>query len=160
MPVTFSWNITSAPTDSTASSSNTSSTPGSDSGATALRDWALDPIDGDLALDGTNDALFNSGTDGIASDIEAALKTWLGSWFYDTSIGFPWLQDVLGQKYDASLFRRDIQTLVTARPGVVALSDYAGSFDNESRELDISFQVLCDTGQLIDATLQATPGGS
>lgn len=159
MPVTFTWSITPAASTTTgSSSSNSATTPGSASGATALRDWALDPITGDLATDETGDALFNSGADGIASDIDCALKAWQGEWDDDTSVGFPWLQDVLGKKYDSALVRRDIQKLVMARPGVQSLVSYSGTYDNVARELDVAFVAACDTGELINGSLQVSQG--
>lgn len=158
MAITFTWTI--EPATVPPAPPGSTATPGSDDGASGLRDWALDPEDGDIqSSPDDGDAVFNSGAAGIASDLECALNTWLGEWYLDTSIGFPWLQDVLGQRYDAALVRRDIQTLCLSRLGVVGFQNYAATFDEDERELDVSFQALCDTGELITASLNATPPG-
>jgi hypothetical protein len=133
-------------------------TPGSDAGASALQDWALDAVNGDLALDGGGDALYLTGVAAIASDLDSCFRTFLGEWYLDLTLGFPWFQDVLGQRYDAALFRRDSEQLALSRPGVVALQDWVSSFDNVTRNLAAIFNVKTDTGELIAGQLTATQG--
>lgn len=155
MGVTFTFTILPA---SPAPPADTSASPGSDDGSNGFRDWALDPLTGDLMIGDDGDAVFNTGAAGIASDIQSRLRTWLGEWYLDTSLGFPWLQDVLGQRYDAALVRRDITNLCLGTPGAVVVQTYEAAFDNDTRELDVDFQVLCDTGEIIDASLNVTQG--
>lgn len=156
MGLTFTWDVSFSGPAAPPSSAPT--TPGSQSGADGFRDWALDPDDGDLMIGDDGDAVFNTGADGIASDLQDCFKTWLGEWYLDTSLGFPWLQDVLGQRYDAALIRRDVTQLALSRPGVASVQGYVSTYDNVERVITIAFQVVCDFGALIDATLTATQG--
>lgn len=158
MAITFTWTIEPAVTPPPPATDSTAS-PGSDDGESGFRDWALDPADGFIqSSPDDGDAVFNTGAAGIASDIQDKLKAWLGEWYLDTSLGFPWLQDVLGQRYDAALVRRDIQAVVLSSPGATGMQNYAAQFDNVGRVLSVAFQIVCDFGALINATLTVTQG--
>lgn len=124
-------------------------------GDTALRDWSLD-VDGDddLAIDpDTGDAVFDVGAAAIVSDLKSRLLTFLGEWFLDTSIGFPWFQDVLGQKLDEGRIRSDVEREALGTPGVVDVSDLVIT-SPAAREVSVTFNATASTGQVIVATLQ------
>jgi hypothetical protein len=129
--------------------------PGADAGATAMRGWALDPITGDLMHDSTGRRVDVTGAAGIAQDLQCVFKTFLGEWYLDTSKGFPWFQNHLGQRSSAAQFRRDIEKLALTRPGVVAVVDFDMTSDNQARSIAASFKVECDSGLIIDAALTA-----
>jgi hypothetical protein len=155
MPVSFSWTIEGG-TDAAAAAAT--SAPGVAAGADAERDWALDPIDGDLDLDESMDARFNRGTEAIASDLNSEFNMWLGEWYLDRDEGFPWL-DVLGTALDESKFRRLVEEHAALIPGAVQVQNYTLTRDEESRSFAVDFEVLCDTGQVISATIAASQGG-
>lgn len=131
-------------------------TPGSIAGAEADRDWALDPIDGDLDLTDDADARFNRGAEAIASDLQSEFQTWLGEWYLDRGKGFPWL-DILGHQLDEDGFRRLIEEHAALIPGVVEIQNYALERDAENRSFSVDFEAKADTGAIVSVKIEATP---
>ena len=79
--------------------------------------------------------------------IQDQFGLWLGEWFLDTSIGFPWIPRVLSLKNPSfteirALFRQAI--LLT--PGVVSLEALSMSLDPRTRQLEYSFAAKLDSG--------------
>lgn len=147
MPVTFTATITQADAQTTA--------------ATAVRDWALDSVNDDLALDpATGDMAVVVGTDGVVSDLKSRLLTFLGEWWLDTSIGFPWTQEVLGQKLDEGNVRASVEAEALACPGIVSVEDVTSVFDTTARSLAITFSATDDLGAVITAVVQAQQGAA
>jgi hypothetical protein len=136
---------------------------------TAPRDFALDPATGDLLFDGTGDLVFLAGVDGIVSDARAQVQTFLGEWFLDTSIGFPWLRPddadttqpaVLGEKPNPVVFSELLRTLLLAVPGIVELLSSSFSYDGVKRAGTASYSYRIDTGQVIVEALGLSFGGT
>lgn len=92
----FSWSLTVEPAPP--SSAGVALTPDQLAGASAYRDLALDD-EGDLYLDpATGDLAGVAGVEGIASDLRSRLQTFLGEYTWNTAIGLPWLQEILGER--------------------------------------------------------------
>jgi hypothetical protein len=147
----------------TSSSGSSSSTPaaaqvsaGSISGAEADRDWALDPIDGDLDLNDDGDARFNRGAEAIASDLQSEFQMWLGEWYLDRQKGFPWMS-VLGVPLDEDGFRRLVEEHAALVPGVVEIQNYALERDAENRSFSVDFEAKADTGAIVSVKIESTP---
>lgn len=151
MPATFTWNFT----GSSSSADPTTAAPGVASGADALRDIALDPITKDIYTDGTGDLVFNRGTEAIASDLDSQFKMWLREWYLDRSKGFPWL-DVLGHPLDQTEFRRKVEEHVALVPGATGIQNYVLTEQQDQRSFSVEFEVLCDTGEIISASVTVT----
>lgn len=154
MSVTFSWTLASPatpiPGDAPA--------PGEQAGADAERDWALDPISGDLQLGTDGDAVFLRGVDAIASDLQSEFSMFLGEWYLDLLAGFPWFQEVLGFPLDETKLRRRVDEHARVVPGVVEVTSYELTQDAVARSIAIDFSVKCDNGAVIAATATVTEG--
>ncbi len=149
MPSSFTFTLTPA---ASSSSSSSSSTGAQLAGATAFRDFKLDPFTGDLELvEGDLPAV--TGAEGVASDLGSRLQTFAGEWVLDSSIGLPYFTEIADRPDDrrlAELFRSEI----LATPGVVDVE--ALSLEVIARELSVTFRAVTDLGVVIDAALQAT----
>jgi hypothetical protein len=79
----------------------------------------------------------------IAQDVASAVRTFLGECWYDTTLGVPYFQEILGQRPPLSLVTSKIQLVALTVPGVGSALVVIGSFT----ERTISGQIqLTDTG--------------
>jgi len=74
----------------------------------------------DLAIDSTGNIGMESGAAAIAQDVASAISTILGEVFYDTTLGIPYLSDVLGQAYSPSILQALLAQAALGVPGVVS----------------------------------------
>lgn len=79
-----------------------------------MADLYLDPGTGDLYVPDNGVIRMTSGTlETLAQRLRIKLRTFMGEWFLDTTIGVPYYQDILGVKNPdlgiiASIFRRQL----------------------------------------------------
>ena len=129
--------------------------PGALAGDTALRDWALSSVDGDLEISPADgDSVWVTGAAGVASDQQSRVSTWLGEWFWDTSLGFDY-DEVLGKSLGEAKFRRALEAVAGAAPGTVSVTVSSVTFDRNARSLAAQYESVCDTGEVITASVQA-----
>lgn len=74
----------------------------------------------DLTVDSNGNIAMESGAAAIAQDVASAISTFLGEVFYDTTLGLPYLSDVLGQAYSPSILRALLEAAALGVPGVVS----------------------------------------
>jgi hypothetical protein len=146
----FSWSLTVEPAPP--SSAGVALTPDQLAGASAYRDLALDD-DGDLYLDENGDLAGVSGVDGIASDLRSRLQTFLGEYTWNTAIGLPWLQEILGERPPRSRIEELVRTEALKTPGVISIDDFTAT--GSGRTLAVTFRASTDLGQVITASLLA-----
>lgn len=151
MPLEFTWTIAADPA-TPAETTPDNATGAALFGATALRDKALDPVDGDL-LQVDGDQVFNFGIDGIVSDLLARLQTFAREFFLDTSIGVDYLGSILQRFADLGALRAEFTREILDCPGVVELISLEPTLDRAARQASISFEARADTGDVIARTL-------
>lgn len=76
----------------------------------------------------------------VAQSVTTRLKLWLGEWFLDTTVGTPWLQQVLG-KNTQSLYDTAIRTVVLQTVGVLSIEEYTSTLDSQNRSLAVSMTI-------------------
>lgn len=157
MPVTFSWSVGSSPAPIDAGGGAAVATAGSEFGASALRDKALDPVDGDL-LQSAGDQVYTFGVAGIGDHLQAILQTWLGECFLDTSKGVDYQGTVLTRFSNAGVIRSHFKAKILNCPGIVEVLSVLVEPDKGAREISISFGARADTGELIERTLAINLG--
>lgn len=156
MPVSFSWTVQSA----SGAAAAAAVTPGEQSGADAERDWALDPVDGDLQIGTDGDGVWVAGDAAIASDLQSEFLMFLEEWYLDLQAGFPWFQEFLGEKLDETRLRRRVEEAARRVPGVVELQSYQAIENAQERSVVISFEAKCNTGAVITATATLEQGAA
>lgn len=95
-----------------------------------------------IALDqDANDIFLNpDGNLAMAYDAEAVgqharqrVQTFAGEWYLDTTAGLPWVQQILGKRYDAALAEAVVKSEVLNTDGVTEITSFSVSFDRASR---------------------------
>lgn len=107
-------------------------------------DLLLD-ADGDLDITG-GDLSFVAGLPAVAQLIKIALQMFLGEWFLNVEAGVPWLQDVLGNKYDPEKVRAALRPSILEVPAVTAILSLETAFHGPTRVLSVSFEVSTEFG--------------
>ena len=109
-----------------------------------LKTLLLDQVAWDLVLDSNGNIALASPPYALAQDVASAVKTFLGEVYYDTSLGVPYFQDILGQLPPISLFVALIEKQALTVPGVVSAQVTIQSFNE--REISGQIQFIDDTG--------------
>jgi hypothetical protein len=104
-----------------------------------------------------NDIRISSGDKAMVSDSDATrqrlrqkLLLWRGEWFLDTEAGFPWLQNVLGQRIRPEVFQSLVRDVVVRDPGVRTLEQISFDFDSPNRRIEVSLRARATTGEIIE----------
>lgn len=57
----------------------------------------------DLVLDSAGDLVLTDSDNSVAQDVASAIRTFIGECWYDTSLGLPYWQSILGKRSPSSL---------------------------------------------------------
>ena len=110
-----------------------------------MNDFSLGP-NGDLAISG-GDLVPLTGIDAIRQQVEIRLRTFLGEWFLDPSVGVPYIQQVFSEKIPrVDLIRSIIRRAVMKTPGVLMADTVNVSLDTETRNLSIELDIKSTEG--------------
>lgn len=114
---------------------------------TLLLDQAL----WDLVLDVNGNIAVASNPYSLAQDAASAIKTFLGEVYFDTTIGIPYMSEILGRSPPLALLKSRLQVAALTVPDVASADVFITSLLN--RELTGQVQVRsAATGQLSVAT--------
>lgn len=96
--------------------------------------------DGDVVIQ-QKDLSLVSGDAATRQRLEQKLRLWQGEWFLDRAAGFPWLQEILGQRPRIQLVSALLRDLVARDPGVTELVELTADYSSEAgRELQVTFR--------------------
>lgn len=105
-------------------------------------------LNGDNDLDLTTYNLRLAKTeDYIVQKLGVKLRTILGEWFLDTSVGVPYFQDIFKKQIDPATVESVIKAAILESPGIVSLLSFDMSLSAD-RQLTVSFSVESDVGEL------------
>lgn len=102
---------------------------------------------GDLELS-QNKFSIVTGIDEIRQRCIQNLRTFLGEWFLDTTIGVPYFQAILVKNPQENVVDTFLKNEILSTPGVVELLEYDADFDSSIRTLNVTFKVDTDVGEL------------
>jgi hypothetical protein len=107
----------------------------------------LDQSTWDLTLNAQGDIAVANPPYSTAQDAASAIMTRLGECYFDTLIGVPWLQQILGQRPSLALLKAQLAAAAETVPDVVPGSAvvYIGSFT--ARGITGQVQVTSQTTQ-------------
>lgn len=110
----------------------------------AALDLALDET-GDL--DTTDDALHLTRWDaaGIAQRLQIRLRTDLGEYLLDTTLGVPWTRDVLGKGVGVQAVEALLRRAILTTPGITRILELTVALDRVTRTLAFDFRAGCTT---------------
>lgn len=87
------------------------------------------------------------GIDGVKQDVLFALRTWLGEWFLDTRIGFPWHM-IVSKLATPDAMLSYFHDAVLQRDGIQSISSFDMNFDGPSRTLSVDFEAASNLSDL------------
>jgi hypothetical protein len=119
----------------------------------------LDQTTWDLVLDANGNIALATEPYSQAQDAASAIKTFLGECWWDTTVGIPYLTQVLGQSPPLTYLKELLQNAALTVQGVVAATAYISSFTD--REVSGQVQIINSSGQTAAANFTVVnPQGS
>lgn len=82
----------------------------------------------------------------IKQILTARLRTLLGECIYDTNLGIPYLEEILGKKRSQNIVEDYFKKVILETPGVIKLIKFDLEFNVNTRELTITFDVQATDG--------------
>jgi hypothetical protein len=99
----------------------------------------LDVATWDLILDASGSIAMASPPYALAQDVASAIKTFLGECYYDTTIGIPYLSQILGQRPPVALLKQYIVDAALTVPGVVSATCIITGFVGRQAQGQVQF---------------------
>lgn len=106
----------------------------------------LDTVRWDLVLDAANNIAVASAPYALAQDAASAIRTFRGEAWYDTTLGVPYFQQILGQFPPIQLMKAAFDAAALTVPGVVEATSYITSL--EDREVRGQVQITDVAGTI------------
>lgn len=104
----------------------------------------LDRTVWDLVLDSSGNIALAADPYAQAQDVASAIKTFLGECWYDTTIGIPYFEDVLGQDPPIPIIEGLIEEAALTVPGIVRAKATITAF--EDRQIQGQVEVINTEG--------------
>lgn len=109
----------------------------------------LDPVTWDLVLDTSGNIALASDPYSLAQDAACACRTFLGEVYYNTSIGIPYWQQILGHLPTLQYVKSQLAAAAETVPGVMSAQVFITSFVN--RKISGQVQVTDSAGEVTAA---------
>lgn len=90
----------------------------------------LDVDSWDLVVDANGNIAVADEPYALAQDAASAIKTFLGEVFYNTTIGVPYFQSILGQNPSLDFIKSQLEAAALTVPGVVSAKCFITSVTN------------------------------
>jgi len=98
---------------------------------------AISPITNDLYLDSSGNLAVVRDAHAVGQHVRQRLKTFSQEWFLDNAAGLPWLDQLLGKRYDPALAEAIVKAEILDTDGVTEITSFSVSFDRGVRRLHI-----------------------
>jgi hypothetical protein len=80
----------------------------------------LDPDSWDLVLDASGNIAMASPPYALAQDAASAIRTFIGEAYYNTELGIPYFEQVLGKYPSLEFLKAELVTAALTVPGIIA----------------------------------------
>lgn len=121
---------------------------------------ADNPVLGDLRVSGRALAKLPTFGDAVAQQVRVHLKTLLGEWFLDTTVGVPWLQSILRKGVSEASIRAILRRKILEVDGVSRVLSLDVSIDRTTRLCTVDDLVILTTeGEELDVDVDDLAGG-
>jgi hypothetical protein len=104
-----------------------------------MKTLLLDLSQWDLLADAAGNIAVAEAPYALAQDVASAVRTFLGEVWYDTSLGVPYFQDILGKTPPVTVFQELIAKAAKTVPGVVTAECTISAFEGRK----VTGQVVC-----------------
>jgi hypothetical protein len=98
---------------------------------------AIDPATNDVFLEEDGNLAFVYDAEAVGQHGRQRLKTFRGEWFLDTTAGVPWLDQLMGKRFNPALGEALVKAELLETDGITGISSFSVSFDNARRNLII-----------------------
>lgn len=95
-----------------------------------MKTFLLDQVAWDIVLDSGGNFAIALDPYALAQDVQSAVRTFLGEVFYNTTLGIPYFDKILGQRPSVSFLVSQLEAAALTVPGVIAASVTLTSFAN------------------------------
>ena len=119
-----------------------------------MTDIAQD-LDGDITVD-SNNLAFANGSDEVQQLLRQRLRTFLGEWFLDTTIGVPYFQEIFKKNPNPIAIEAAFKNEILNTPGVLELAEFELDIDSALRQLTVTARMVV-TDDIIDFSEVLTP---
>jgi hypothetical protein len=104
----------------------------------------------DLYLDSSGHLVFHAETHRIvAQAVTTRLRTMLGEWYQDPSIGIDYLGQVLVKNPNVATLQRYFSSQIAAVQGVATVNSVICSFNAGTRTLSVNFKLTASDGTVV-----------
>ena len=100
----------------------------------------LDLVYWDLCVDSSGDIAVASDPYSVVQDVSSACRTFLGECWYDTTVGVPYFQQVLGKFPSLALIKSLLVTAAETVPGCTNAQVFITNFSNRGISGQVQFQ--------------------
>ncbi len=91
----------------------------------------------------------------VRQRLEIKLELFLGEWFLNTRLGFPYYRHILVKNPNLSLIRTLFRSAILDDPDVVAVPQLTLDHDTAARRLYVRFDAVLRDGSLVSVSLPA-----
>lgn len=106
----------------------------------------------DLCIDSAGNIAMAAPPYALAQDVASAVRTFKAEVWYDTTLGIPYFEDVLGHLPPVSLFKQLIVDEALSVSGVVSAQCIISSFSTATRDVSGQIQFIDETGAVNNVT--------
>lgn len=114
--------------------------------ATAPKGFAL-TTDGDLEIP----LRLISGVEWVTQTVRVTVQLFHGEWFADESIGIPYFQSILGQKYSEAEITKIFAEEILEISEINQILELSTSYNGPTRTLSVTFRVNTVFGEVSDS---------
>jgi len=97
---------------------------------------SIDAITNDLHFSGNSLVLVRDAA-AVGQHVRQRLKTFEGEWFLDTTAGVPWLDQILGRRYDPALAEAVVKAEILDTRFVTEITSFSVGFEQPLRQIKI-----------------------
>ena len=88
-----------------------------------------------------------TGEEAIDQQLRIRLRTFLGEWFLNEEVGFPYYREVLIKSPNLDLIRSLFVQAITSTPGILTVDEISATINTSTRTLSVDFVATMDTGE-------------
>jgi hypothetical protein len=85
----------------------------------------------------------------VQQNLKQRLQTLLGECELDTSLGVPYIEEILGKRRQQSIVENILKDQILSTPGVIKLNSFSLEFEESTRVLTVNFEVASESGTII-----------
>ena len=115
--------------------------------------------DNDIFVDNTGNVALIFDADQVIQAIKTRLWFYLGEFFLDDTVGFPWYELVLKKNVNTSNIESRIKLEITKTPGFTSLTFFNMEFNQANRVLSVQFRGIINNEQTDNITIEVPANG-